>query len=266
MHYLDEGPRDAAPVLAMHGEPTWSYLYRHMIPRFTEAGHRVIAPDLIGFGRSDKPTARSDYTYQRHVDWMGQALRALDLRGITLVCQDWGGLIGLRLWAEMPERFARIVVANTALPTGDQPMGAAFESWRAYSQQADPFRAGRIVHGGTVSKLTDAEQAAYDAPFPDETFQAGAREFPMLVPSTPDDPASQPNRDAWAVIRGLETPLLTAFGAEDKIMAGIDRVFQKLPGAQGQPHATLPDAGHFLQEDVGAELADLTNAFIARTQ
>lgn len=265
MHYLDEGPGDAAPVLLMHGEPTWCYLYRHMIGRFTAAGHRVIAPDLIGFGRSDKPAARSDYTYRRHVDWTAQVLRHLDLTGITLVCQDWGGLIGLRLWADMPARFARIVVANTALPTGDAPMGAAFESWRAYSQAADPFRAGRIVYGGTVSKLTEAEIAAYDAPFPDARYQAGAREFPMLVPTRPDDPASQPNRDAWAVLRGLDTPLLTAFGAEDRIMAGIDRVFQALPGAAGQPHVRLPGAGHFLQEDVGPALADLTNAFIART-
>lgn len=265
MHYLDEGPPDAPPVLVMHGEPTWCYLYRHMIPVFTAAGHRVIAPDLIGFGRSDKPAAREDYTYQRHVDWTGQALRQLDLTGITLVCQDWGGLIGLRLWAEMPERFARIVVANTALPTGDHPMGAAFESWRAFSQEVEDFRAGRIVHSGTVSKLTEAEVAAYDAPFPDESYKAGARQFPMLVPSRPDDPASEPNRKAWEVLKGLDTPVLTAFGAEDKVMAGIDRVFQNLPGAQGQPHVVLPKAGHFLQEDVGPELADLTNAFIART-
>ncbi|TMV09982.1 alpha/beta fold hydrolase [Ruegeria sediminis] len=266
VHYLDEGPRAAAPVLAMHGEPTWSYLYRHMIPRLTAAGHRVIAPDLVGFGKSDKPAERGDYTYQRHVFWMGELLRKLDPRNITLLCQDWGGLIGLRLWAEMPERFARIVVANTALPTGDQPMGEAFASWRAFSQDVPDFRAGRIVHGGTVSKLTDAEVAAYDAPFPDESYKAGARQFPMLVPDRPDDPASEANRQAWQVIRGLDTPVLTAFGADDRVMAGIDRVFQKLcPGAAGQPHVVLPNAGHFLQEDVGGELAALTIEFIART-
>jgi len=167
VHYLDEGPRGADPVLVMHGEPTWSYLYRHMIPVFTGAGHRVIAPDLVGFGRSDKPTQRTDYTYQRHVDWMADVLRQLDLRNITLVCQDWGGLLGLRLLALMPDRFARLVVANTALPTGDRPMSAAFESWRTYSQDVPEFRAGRIVYGGTVSRLTDAEVAASDAPFPD---------------------------------------------------------------------------------------------------
>lgn len=263
VHYLDEGPAGSDPVLLMHGEPTWSYLYRHMIPHFVARGHRVIAPDLVGFGKSDKPAERDDYTYQRHVDWMTSVLVQLDLKGITLVCQDWGGLIGLRLWAAMPERFARVVVANTALPTGDQPMGAAFESWRDFSQQVPDFPAGRIVYGGTISKLTDAEVAAYDAPYPDAAYQAGARQFPMLVPSRPDDPASDANRAAWKVLRTLDTPLLTAFGAEDKVMAGLDAVFQKLiPGAAGQPHVILPGAGHFLQEDVGDQLAALTNTFI----
>ncbi len=266
VHYLDEGPREAAPVLCLHGEPTWSYLYRHMIPIFAAAGHRVIAPDLVGFGKSDKPTERSDYTYQRHVDWMRSVLLQLDLRNVTLVCQDWGGLIGLRLLAEHPDRFARAVVANTALPTGDHPMGPAFESWRDYSQSVEDFRAGRIVHGGTERKITDAELAAYDAPFPDESFKAGARQFPMLVPDTPEDPASEANRRAWQVLGTLDLPLLTAFGADDKVMAGIDKVFQKLvPGAAGQPHTVLPGAGHFLQEDVGPELAQLTCDFILRT-
>ncbi|WP_171174813.1 haloalkane dehalogenase [Ruegeria sp. HKCCD8929] len=266
VHYVDEGPRDAAPVLVMHGEPSWSYLYRHMIPRFAAAGHRVIAPDLVGFGKSDKPAQREDYTYARHVFWMGEVLRQLDLTDITIVCQDWGGLIGLRLWAEMPERFARVVVANTALPTGDQPLGEAFALWRTFSQEVPDFNAGRIVYGGTVSKLSDEEVAAYNAPFPNDSYKAGARQFPMLVPDGPDDPAAEPNRQAWQVIRGLDTPVLTAFGAEDKIMAGIDKVFQTLcPGATGQPHVVLPGAGHFLQEDVGEALADLTNDFIART-
>lgn len=265
VHYLDEGPRDAAPVLCMHGEPSWSYLYRHMIPEFTAQGCRVIAPDLMGFGRSDKPVERGDYTYQRHVDWMVAVVRRLELQNITLVCQDWGGLIGLRLWAEMPERFARVVVANTALPTGDQPMGKAFEAWREYSQNTPDFNAGRIVYGGTVSKLSDDEIAAYNAPYPDDSYKAGARQFPMLVPCTPDDPASAANRAAWRVLRGLDTPVLTAFGAEDKVMAGVDKAFQSLPGAQGHPHVILPAAGHFLQEDVGDQLAALTNDFIKRT-
>jgi len=264
LHHIDEGPREAAPILCLHGEPSWSYLYRKMIPVFTEAGHRVVAPDLIGFGKSDKPVERSDYTYQRHVDWMSDWLVQMDLRAITLVCQDWGGLIGLRLVADFPERFARIVMANTALPTGDQPMGEAFEAWRAYSQTVPDFNAGRIVYGGTSQKLSQAEIDAYNAPYPDDRFKAGARQFPTLVPSTPDDPAAPANRAAWAVLRGLEIPVLTAFGADDKIMAGTDRVFQRqMPGAAGQPHVVLPGAGHFLQEDVGPELAALTNAFIA---
>lgn len=267
MHYLDEGDPDAAPVLLMHGEPTWCYLYRHMIPVFSEAGYRVLAPDLIGFGRSDKPERRSDYTYQRHVDWMSEWLQRVDLTRITLVAQDWGGLIGLRLVAEMPERFARVVVANTALPTGDQPMGAAFSAWRAYSQSVPEFDAGRIVYGGTVSKITAQEVAAYNAPFPDARYQAGARQFPMLVPDTADNPASASNRAAWDVLRNLEIPFLTVFGADDKIMAGVDRVFQRLvPGAAGQNHAVLPDAGHFLQEDVGAELAQATLDLMTRNR
>lgn len=266
MHHIDEGPRDAPPVLCLHGEPTWSYLYRHMIPVFTAAGHRVVAPDLIGFGRSDKPAARDDYSYQAHVDWLSAWLRGVDLRGITLVCQDWGGLLGLRLVAAMPERFARLVIANTALPTGDQPMGEAFMAWRRYSQETPVFNAGRIVYGGTARKISDAAVAAYNAPFPDETYQAGARQFPMLLPTRPDDPASAPNRAAWQVLERLTLPVLTVFGADDRIMAGVERVFQRrMPGAEGQPHAILPDAGHFLQEDAGPELAARVNAFIAAT-
>ncbi len=266
LHYVDEGPRAAAPVLCLHGEPTWSYLYRHMIPVFTAAGHRCMAPDLIGFGKSDKPAARADYTYARHVAWMSDWLARMDLRDITLVCQDWGGLIGLRLLAAMPDRFARVVVANTALPTGDQPMGEAFAGWRAYSQAADPFLSGRIVNGGTSQKISEAEQAAYDAPFPDESYLAGARQFPMLVPDSPDNPETEANRAAWAVLQTLDLPVLTLFGADDKIMAGVDRVFQKMmPGAAGQPHDVLPDAGHFLQEDVGPELARRTCDFMAAT-
>ncbi len=266
MHYLDEGPVDVPPVLLMHGEPTWCYLYRHMIPVFTTAGHRVVAPDLIGFGRSDKPVVREDYSYQQHVEWMKDWLTQLDLRGITLVCQDWGGLIGLRLVADMPERFSRLVVANTALPTGDQPMSTAFLSWREYSQKTEVFNAGRIVHGGTISKLSESEIAAYNAPFPDARYQAGARQFPVLVPTRPDDPASAANRAAWQVLRNLSIPVLTAFGADDLIMSGIEKKFQaELPGAGEQPHRIFPDAGHFLQEDVGVELADTALEFINTT-
>ncbi|MGB0506156.1 MAG: haloalkane dehalogenase [Pikeienuella sp.] len=263
LHYVDEGPADANPVLLMHGEPSWSYLYRHMIPVFTAAGHRAVAPDLIGFGRSDKPTERSDFTYQRHVDWMSDWLVQVDLNNITLVCQDWGGLIGLRLLAAIPERFDRLVVANTALPTGDQPMSDAFKAWRDYSQTVPDFNSGKIVYGGTSQKLTDDEIAAYNAPFPDDTYKAGARQFPALVPDSPDNPATEANRAAWQVLRGLNIPVLTAFGADDKVMAGVEKVFQKLmPGAAGQNHVIFPNAGHFLQEDVGAELAQATIDFM----
>lgn len=266
VHHVDEGDKHAAPVLMMHGEPSWSYLYRHMIPAFVAQGYRAVAPDLIGFGRSDKPTERKDYTYARHVGWMVEWLQKTDLRNITLFCQDWGGLIGLRLWAEMPDRFARVVVANTALPTGDQPMGKAFDDWRKFSQEVPVFPAGGILQAGTETQLSEATIAAYEAPFPDESFKAGARQFPMLVPASPDDPASAPNRAAWRVIGGLDTPLLTAFGADDKVMVGVDEIFQRLcPGAAGQPHVILPKAGHFLQEDVPQDLVKLTCDFIART-
>jgi haloalkane dehalogenase len=266
LHHVDEGDAHATPVLLMHGEPTWSYLYRHMIPIFAGAGHRVVAPDLVGFGRSDKPGQQSDYTYARHVAWMADWLQQIDLKGITLVCQDWGGLIGLRLVAQMPDRFARVVVANTALPTGDQPMGEAFRAWREFSQTVPNFDAGRIVYGGTTSKITPEEVAAYNAPYPDASYLAGARQFPMLVPDTPDNVEAPANRAAWQVLRDLDTPFLTVFGADDKIMAGVDQVFQKLlPGAAGQPHRVLPGAGHFLQEDVGPELAQMTLDFIGRT-
>ncbi len=267
VHYLDEGPETAPPVLCLHGEPTWCYLYRHMIPVFTGAGHRVVAPDLVGFGRSDKPTARSDYSYAAHVAWLAQVVEGLDLTGITLVCQDWGGLLGLRVVAQMPERFGRLVIANTALPTGETPMGPAFDAWRDFSQTVPEFRAGRIVYGGTETKLTEAEQAAYDAPFPDARHQAGARHFPMLVPDRPDDPGAVANRAAWQVLERLELPVLTVFGAQDKVMAGAEQVFQRrMKGAAGQPHCVLDRAGHFLQEDVGPELARLTCGFIDRTR
>lgn len=266
IHYLDEGPRDAAPVLLLHGEPSWSYLYRKMIPILASAGNRVIAPDLVGFGRSDKPSAREDYTYQRHVDWMRAVVEALDLRRITLFGQDWGGLIGLRLAAEDEQRFARIVAANTFLPTGDQPPTEAFVRWREFSQTAPSFDIGRIVSGGCVNKPSPEVVAAYDAPFPDDSYKAGARQFPVLVPTRPDDPAAEPNRRAWGVLRRWEKPLLTASSDSDAITRGGDRIFQALvPGAAGQPHVTIERAGHFLQEDKGEEVARVVAEFIAAT-
>jgi haloalkane dehalogenase len=266
MHYVDEGPRDTAPVLLLHGEPSWCYLYRKMIPVLTGAAHRAIAPDLIGFGRSDKPGERSDYTYQRHVDWLAAFVEALELSDVTLVCQDWGGLIGLRVAAEHEERFARIVAANTFLPTGDRPPGDAFMRWQKFSQEAPEFHIGRIVNGGCVSDLSEEVIAAYDAPFPDDSYKAGARQFPMLVPTSPDDPASEANGAAWEVLRRWEKPFLTAFSDNDPVTRGADRLFQaEVPGTKGQPHTTIAGGGHFLQEDKGEELAAVVNSFIATT-
>ena len=265
VHYLDEGPRAGALVLLMHGEPSWSYLYRKMIPLLTAAGHRVIAPDLVGFGRSDKPTHREDYTYQRHVDWMRAVLTQLDLRQVTLVGQDWGGLIGLRLVAEHPDRFARVVTANTFLPTGDVAPGPAFFAWREYSQTTPTFHVGGIIRGGCAQPVADDIVAAYDAPFPDDRYLAGPRQFPMLVPAVPNDPASAANRAAWDVLRGFDKPFLTAFSDQDPITGGADAIFQReIPGAQGQPHTTVVGGGHFLQEDRGEELARVVVNFMER--
>ncbi|MGH2829420.1 MAG: haloalkane dehalogenase, partial [Actinomycetota bacterium] len=245
-------------------EPSWSYLYRTMIPPIAAAGHRAIAPDLAGFGRSDKPARRDDYTYQRHVDWMRAVIESLDLQNITLVCQDWGGLIGLRLVAEHPDRFARVVAANTFLPTGDTPLGDAFHRWREYSQTTPEFHVGGIVKGGCVAGLSAEVIAAYDAPFPSDEYKAGARQFPTLVPATPDDPASAANRAAWDALQKWEKPFLTAFSDSDPITRGADRFLQAaIPGCAGQPHTTIEGAGHFLQEDKGEELAAVVNGFIA---
>jgi haloalkane dehalogenase len=225
VHYIDEGPRDAAPILLMHGEPSWCYLYRKMIPVLVAAGHRAIAPDLIGFGRSDKPDKRTDYTYQRHVDWMTSFIEAIDLQQATLVGQDWGGLIGLRLAAEHPDRFAHIVAANTFLPTGDRPAGEAFLRWQQYSQKTPNFDAGWIVNSGCSTDLSDEIKAAYNAPFPDDSYKEGARQFPMLVPTSPDDPAAPANRKAWEVLNKWEKPFLCAFGDSDPVTKGGDRAF-----------------------------------------
>ncbi len=267
IHYVDEGPHDAHPVLLLHGEPSWSYLYRKMIPILAKAGHRIIAPDLVGFGRSDKPASREDYTYQHHVDWLVGLLSTLDLQNITLVCQDWGGLLGLRIAAEQQERFARIVAANTFLPTGDTHPGRSFLAWQQFSQRTPVFHAGDIVKRGCLSQLTPEVVAAYDAPFPDESYTAGARQFPLLVPTTPDDPATIPNRRAWEVLRRWQKPFLCAFSDSDPITRGASAVLQSaIPGAQGQPHTTITVAGHFLQEDKGEEFAHIVVEFIASTR
>lgn len=266
VHYVDEGPRDGEVVLMLHGEPSWSYLYRKMIPVFTGAGLRSVAPDLVGFGRSDKPAAREDYTYQRHVDWMREVVTQLDLRGITLVCQDWGGLIGLRLVAEHADRFARVVAANTFLPTGDTDLGNAFRAWREYATTTPRFHVGGIVKGGCVTELSSEVIAAYDAPFPDDSYKAGARQFPVLVPASPDDPAAEPNRAAWEVLKTFDKPFLTAFSDQDAITRGADAFLRTLiPGAKGMPHTTITGGGHFLQEDRGEELARVTVDLVKAT-
>ena len=266
VHYVDEGPRDAPPVLLMHGEPSWSYLYRTMIPVLVDAGHRCVAPDLIGFGRSDKPAEPTDYSYARHVGWMRDALfDHLDLRDITLFGQDWGGLIGLRLVAAEPERFARVVVGNTGLPTGDGRPTDAFLAWQQFSKESPAFQIGRIIDGGTTTALSPEVIAAYDAPVPDDSFKAGARIFPSLVPTGPDDPARADNLAAWNVLERFERPLLCAFSDRDPITKGGDAVFKRrVPGAAGQPHTTVEGGGHFLQEDRGPELAHIIVDFIAR--
>lgn len=264
--YLDEGPREAAEtVLLLHGEPSWSFLYRHVIPVLTGAGHRVIAPDLLGFGRSDKPTPRSEYTYARHVEWMRELLfDVLELDAITYFGQDWGSLVGLRLVGAHPERFARVAIGNGGLPTGDERVPDAFTAWQEFSQNAPELPVGRIVAGGCADPVSEAVVAAYDAPFPDETYKEGARIFPVLVPTSPQDPAHDANVAAWETLKQFDKPFLTCFSDADPITKGADRKFLELiPGTKGQAHVTIEGGGHFLQEDRGQRLATVLNGFIA---
>lgn len=266
MHYIDTGPKSAGPVLLMHGEPTWSFLYRKLIPIITAAGHRVVAPDLIGFGRSDKPARQDDYSYQRHLDWMQEFIDQASLQNIVLVGHDWGGLIGLRLVAADPQRFSRVVAANTFLPTGDQKMPEAFLKWQQFARESPGFDIGRIVMNGSVKPLPPEVIAAYNAPFPDDSYKAGARVFPALVPTSPDNPAAPANRKAWEALQKFERPFLTAFSDSDPITRWGDLAFQKIiPGAKGQPHATIEGGGHFLQEDCGEEFARVIVDFLIET-
>jgi haloalkane dehalogenase len=264
LHYVDQGPKNADIVLMLHGEPSWGYLYRKMINPILTAGYRVIAPDLIGFGKSDKPTNRNDYTYQRHLDWVRQVVIQLDLKDITLVCQDWGGLLGLRLVAEHSELFARVLAANTMLPTGDHAPNEAFLNWQKFSQEVEVFPVSGIIKGATVTPLCEQVLAAYDAPFPNETYKEGVRQFPLLVPTTPDNPASHANRQAWQKLQTFHKPFITAFSDSDPITAGGDKIMQKLiPGCKGQDHTTIEQGGHFLQEDQGEQLAQVLLNFMA---
>jgi len=263
IHYLDEGPADGPVILCLHGEPTWCYLYRKMIPVFVAAGFRVLAPDLVGFGRSDKPAGREDYSYRKHVQWMADWISAVGLSDITLIGQDWGGLIGLRLLAENPAAFARFSLSNTGLPTGDHEIGEAFHRWRKFSQEDPEFDIGMIVNLFGHGDLSDQEINAYRAPFPTDTFKAGARQFPVLVPSRPDDPASAANRRAWKILTQWEKPALMCFSDADPIMRGGEKPFLKrVPGTRGQPHITLRGR-HFIQEEDGANWARAVVSWIA---
>lgn len=277
LHYLDEGAWDAPVVLMLHGEPSWSYLYRKMIPIVVQAGYRVIAPDLIGFGRSDKPTEQSDYTHVRHVQWIGSLLTQLKLKNINLVCQDWGGLIGLRLVAERPDDFATVVAGNTMLPgfpLKHPNLKGAFSSidklratagfglWYSFSQLAPRWTAGFVLQWGTALKLPKEVKAAYDAPYPSQDYMAGAKVFPRLVPSD-----MRNNVQAWKQLIQWRKPFLCAFSDKDLIMTSMAGVFPALiPGCKGQPHTTIRNASHFLQEDQGEQLARVVVEFLSKNK
>jgi haloalkane dehalogenase len=261
MHYVDEGPRDGLPVLLAHGEPTWGYLYRKMIPGLLEAGRRVVVPDLIGFGRSDKPVARDDYSYGRHVAWTGAWLNALGLDDITLFGQDWGGLVFLVHVGLSRERFRGVVAANTALVDPDIDPSSLpadvlepFLVWLQWSQERTELVPSEVVGGTsplnqTGHTLTAGEAAGYDAPFPDEAHRAGARQFPLLVPLGDADPPASMLRQAWAGLEHFDRPFVTAFADHENVTSFFEPQFrQRVPGAAGQRHVTVPNAGHFLQE------------------
>jgi haloalkane dehalogenase len=266
MAYVEAGPADGPVALLLHGEPSWSFLYRDVIRVLAGAGVRAVAPDLVGFGRSDKPTRVEDHSYARHVEWVrALAFDVLDLHDVTLVGQDWGGLLGLRLVAEHPERFARVVAANTGLPTGDHAMPEVWWQFRRAVEHAEILDIGRLVASGCVRELADEVRAAYDAPFPDERHKAGPRAMPLLVPTAPDDPATAANRAAWARLGELDLPVLVAFSDRDPITRDMAAVLQRaLPGAGGREHPVLLRAGHFLQEDAGEELGAVVARFMER--
>ena len=262
--YVEAGPADGPVTLLLHGEPSWSFLYRHVLPVLADAGIRAIAPDMVGFGRSDKPTRSEDHSFARHVEWTrALVFDELDLGDVTIVGQDWGGLIGLRLVAEHPDRFARVVTANTGLPTGDFDMPEIWWQFRKAVESAEVLDIGRLVASGCVRGLADADRAAYDAPFPDEASKAGPRAMPTLVPTRPDDPASDANRAAWKVLATWDKPFLTAFSDSDPITGAMGPILRKLvPGTRGLHHPTIAGAGHFLQEDAGTELGRVVRDFM----
>ncbi|MDX3109392.1 haloalkane dehalogenase [Nonomuraea angiospora] len=267
MAYVEAGPADGEPVVLLHGEPSWSFLYRHVMPELAAAGLRAIAVDLIGFGRSDKPADQAEHTYARHVEWTRALLfDTLALSRVTVVGQDWGGLIGLRIAAEHPERVARIVAANTGLPSGDIPMPEVWHQFKNAVLKAPVLDIARLVQAGCRTRLSEEVRAAYDAPFPDESYKAGPRVMPSLVPITPDDPAAPANRAAWQVLATLERPFLVAFSDGDPITGGMAPILLKsISGTSGLRHPVIKGAGHFLQEDAGAELGRQIAAFVTST-
>jgi haloalkane dehalogenase len=264
MAYVEAGPADGPVVLLLHGEPSWSFLYRHVIAELTAAGIRSVAPDLVGFGRSDKPTRTQDHSYARHVEWVrALVFDVLDLRDVVLVGQDWGGLIGLRLVAEHPDRFAGVVAANTGLPTGDLPMPDVWWQFRGAVEKAEHLDIGRLVAAGCAVPMSEEVRAAYDAPFPDESYKAGPRVMPTLVPTSPDDPAAEANRAAWEALTHSELPFLVAFSDGDPITGGMGPILQRaMPGARGREHPVITGAGHFLQEDAGDRLGRVVAGFV----
>ncbi|WP_026941961.1 haloalkane dehalogenase [Hellea balneolensis] len=263
LHYVDHGPREGQLVIMMHGEPSWSFLYRHMITTVAAAGYRVIAPDLIGFGKSDKPAETSDYSYSRHVEWMTEWFMKLDVSDAVLFCQDWGGLLGLRLVSSFPERFAGVIAANTGLPTGEGTPSEAFLAWQKYSQTVPEFPVGNIINGATVTDLSPDIIAAYDAPYPNESYKAGARIFPALVPTSQVQDGAVENQKAWEVLAQFEKPFLTCFSDEDPVTGGDEKHFKRnIQGAKTQPHEIVEGGGHFLQEDVHAELSQIIIDFM----
>lgn len=256
MAHVEVGPADGPVVLLLHGEPTWSFLYRRMIPPLVEAGYRCVAPDLIGFGRSDKPVERSAYTYNGHVAWLHQFLAAVDLPPATMFAQDWGGLIGLRVAAEDPDRFQRIAIGNTGLPVG-RSLGPGFDAWLNASQNMAFMDAGQLLQRATQARqLDEAEMDAYRAPFPDEAYMAGARQFPTLVPITPEHGGVAENLEAWRMLEGWDKPFLTIWCPDDPVLGQLHHEFiERIPGATGQPHQELRPGGHFLQDDRGEDVA-----------